>query len=169
MEISPHHAMAKRPGVSATFHFIAVKDQHCLLYNVIRLDASIFLFASAFLYFCYYTWHFKEFQVFISQNSFYSFWILVLLFLYYYRRNSSKYKKSFHTLYKYKQKTQEEIPWVFLYQLRLLNDSSNYTVTYCTSTFTNREFSSLFDSDWSDKFDSHFDVVTRHYHFSTFW
>ncbi|MED4051759.1 hypothetical protein [Priestia megaterium] len=65
MEISPHHAMAKRPGVSATFHFIAVKDQHCLLYNVIRLDASIFLFASAFLYFCYYTWHFKEFQVFI--------------------------------------------------------------------------------------------------------
>ena len=42
MEISPHHAMAKRPGVSATFHFIAVKDQHCLLYNVIRLDASIF-------------------------------------------------------------------------------------------------------------------------------
>jgi len=77
MEISPHHAMAKRPGVSATFHFIAVKDQHCLLYNVIRLDASIFLFASAFLYFCYYTWHFKEFQVFISQNPFYSFWILV--------------------------------------------------------------------------------------------
>ncbi|WP_170954521.1 hypothetical protein [Bacillus cereus] len=57
--------MAKRPGVSATFHFIAVKDQHCLLYNVIRLDASIFLFTSAFLYFCYYTWHFKEFQVFI--------------------------------------------------------------------------------------------------------
>ena len=42
MEISSHHAMAKRPGVSATFHFIAVKDQHCLLYNVIRLDASIF-------------------------------------------------------------------------------------------------------------------------------
>lgn len=24
--------MAKRPGVSATFHIIAVKDQHCLLY-----------------------------------------------------------------------------------------------------------------------------------------
>jgi hypothetical protein len=24
--------MAKRPGVSATLHIIAVKDQHCLLY-----------------------------------------------------------------------------------------------------------------------------------------
>jgi len=26
--------MAKRPGVSATFHFIAVKDQHRLLYII---------------------------------------------------------------------------------------------------------------------------------------
>ena len=34
--------MPWQAGVSATFHFIAVKDQHCLLYNVIRLDASIF-------------------------------------------------------------------------------------------------------------------------------
>ena len=49
------------------------------------------LFASAFLYFCYYTWHFKEFQVFIYQNSFYSFWVLFITFIYY-RRNSSKHK-----------------------------------------------------------------------------
>jgi hypothetical protein len=33
VKISHTLAMAKRPGVSATFHFIAVKDQHCLLYN----------------------------------------------------------------------------------------------------------------------------------------
>ncbi len=87
----------------------------------------------------------------------------------YYRRNSSKHKKHCLIHYINTNKNPRENPLGFLYQLRLLNDSSNYTVTYCTSTFTNREFSSLFDSDWSDKFDSHFDVVTRHYHFSTFW
>ena len=37
--------MAKRPGVSATFHIIAVKDQHCLLY--IKHNAI------ATLYFCH--------------------------------------------------------------------------------------------------------------------
>ncbi len=88
----------------------------------------------------------------------------------YYRRNSSKHKDILLFIIRTQRNPPKEKSFGgVLYQLRLLNDSSNYTVTYCTSTFTNREFSSLFDSDWSDKFDSHFDVVTRHYHFSTFW
>jgi hypothetical protein len=32
--------MAKRPGVSATFHIIAVKDQHCLLYIKDKANAT---------------------------------------------------------------------------------------------------------------------------------
>lgn len=92
-----------------------------------------------------------------------------IAFLYTIEETRQNVKTLSYSLYQHKEKPQRKIPWGFLYQLRLLNDSSNYTVTYCTSTFTNREFSSLFDSDWSDKFDSHFDVVTRHYHFSTFW
>jgi hypothetical protein len=32
--------MAKRPGVSATFHIIAVKDQHCLLYIKHKVNAT---------------------------------------------------------------------------------------------------------------------------------
>jgi hypothetical protein len=35
VKISHTLAMAKRPGVSATFHIIAVKDQHCLLYIIV--------------------------------------------------------------------------------------------------------------------------------------
>ncbi|MBT2725545.1 hypothetical protein J7E63_01160 [Bacillus sp. ISL-75] len=41
--------MAKRPGVSATFHIIAVKDQHCLLYIKHKTNATlitIFFYAS---------------------------------------------------------------------------------------------------------------------------
>ena len=39
--------MAKRPGVSATFHIIAVKDQHCLLYIKHKANATFITF---FLY-----------------------------------------------------------------------------------------------------------------------
>lgn len=43
MEISFTLAMAKRPGVSATFHFIAVKDQRLLLYIKSIANASFFI------------------------------------------------------------------------------------------------------------------------------
>jgi len=42
MEISCTLAMAKQPGVSATFHFIAVKDQHLILYRYTNEIASYF-------------------------------------------------------------------------------------------------------------------------------
>ncbi|WP_312097486.1 hypothetical protein [Niallia sp.] len=39
--------MAKRPGVSATSHIIAVKDQHCLLYiKTPRKATTIIIFLS---------------------------------------------------------------------------------------------------------------------------
>jgi hypothetical protein len=40
VKISHTLAMAKRPGVSATFHIIAVKDQHCLLYIKHKTNAT---------------------------------------------------------------------------------------------------------------------------------
>ncbi|EMI15082.1 isxac3 transposase [Bacillus stratosphericus LAMA 585] len=51
----------------------------------------------------------------------------------------------------------------------LLNDSRNDARTYSTSTLTDRETSSFFDSDSRDKFNFHLSVIARHYHFSTFW
>lgn len=93
---------------------------------------------------------------------------MILQFIYY-RRNSSKLKNRLSSIINKNKKPKGKSLEFHIYQLRLLNDSCNYTVTYSTSTFTNRELSSLFDCDWSDKFDSHFNVVTRHYHFSTFW
>jgi len=55
--------MAKRPGVSATFCFIAVKDQHCLLYiNIIRKAILKLIFFLRFVHFDYYTATFAIFQ-----------------------------------------------------------------------------------------------------------
>ena len=56
-----------------------------------------------------------------------------------------------------------------LFTRKLFNDCSNTTRTYSTSTFSDSECKTLFHSDWMDKFDSHFDVVTRHTHFCTCW
>ena len=56
--------MAKRPGVSATFRIIAVKDQHRLLY--IKHNAiATFIFAShlCFTHFFYYKGWFDKIQV----------------------------------------------------------------------------------------------------------
>lgn len=61
MEISFTLAMAKRPGVSATFHFIAVKDQRLLLYIIFIFNASfLFLFfANCLSYYTYFVMHFQ--------------------------------------------------------------------------------------------------------------
>jgi len=61
MEISFTLAMAKRPGVSATFHFIAVKDQRLLLYINFMANASfLFLFSTNCL--SHYTYFTTVFQ-----------------------------------------------------------------------------------------------------------
>jgi len=42
MKIPCTHAMAKRPGVSATSHFIAHKSQHLILYIKSIMNATFF-------------------------------------------------------------------------------------------------------------------------------
>jgi len=65
--------MAKRPGVSATFHIIAVKDQHCLLYIKHIANATPivkFFLCFCFEHFSYYSGSYSLFQqlLLISRN-----------------------------------------------------------------------------------------------------
>ena len=53
-------------------------------------------------------------------------------------------------------------PWLF-------NNCSNLTWTYCSTTFTDSESKTLFHSDWVNKFNCDFYVITRHTHFYTIW
>lgn len=54
--------MAKRPGVSATFHIIAVKDQHCLLYIKHKVNATVITNLLCFEHFSYYNEAAARFQ-----------------------------------------------------------------------------------------------------------
>jgi hypothetical protein len=66
--------MAKRPGVSATFHIIAVKDQHCLLYIKHKANATLITNLLCFEHFSYYNEANVRFQenIRILLISFYS-------------------------------------------------------------------------------------------------
>ena len=50
----------------------------------------------------------------------------------------------------------------------LVEDFSNLTRTYCTTTFTDSEAETYVDSYSVDEFYRDFYVIARHYHFSTF-
>src|SRR5699024_7603883 len=52
--------------------------------------------------------------------------------------------------------------------IRLLDDCSNTSRSYCTSTFTDSETKSLLHSYWMDQFNCHFYVISRHAHFCSF-
>src|SRR5699024_4291584 len=52
---------------------------------------------------------------------------------------------------------------------RLCVDFRYDSSTNCTSAFTDRKFSTFFDSDWCNQFNRDCNVVTRHNHFSSFW
>ena len=54
-------------------------------------------------------------------------------------------------------------------RMKLFDDFGYNAGTYCSTAFSDRESQTFFDSDWSDQFDSHSDVVARHAHFCTFW
>src|SRR5690554_1092328 len=51
---------------------------------------------------------------------------------------------------------------------RLLDDLGDHAGTNGTAAFTNREAQTIFHGDRSDQGNSHFHVVTRHYHLNTF-
>ena len=60
------------------------------------------------------------------------------------------------------------IEYLLSISLSLFHDLSYLTGTYCTATFTDREFQTFFHRDRSDQLYSQVDVITRHYHFNTF-
>ena len=51
----------------------------------------------------------------------------------------------------------------------LFQDFSNLSGTYCTATFADREFQTLFHRDGLDQFYVQVGVIARHYHLSTSW
>ncbi len=50
---------------------------------------------------------------------------------------------------------------------RLLNDCSNPTRTYCSTTLTDSKVKTLLHSYRMDKFNCHFYIITRHTHICT--
>ena len=51
----------------------------------------------------------------------------------------------------------------------LFYNFSYLACTYCTAAFADGEFQTFFHRNWLDQLNSKTDVITRHYHFSTFW
>ena len=53
--------------------------------------------------------------------------------------------------------------------LRLVNEFSYLTSTYCSTTLTDCELETLVDRYWINEVNSDCYVVTRHYHLYTLW
>ena len=49
-------------------------------------------------------------------------------------------------------------------KIELLNNFVNNTSTNCVATFTDCKSHTFFDCNRSDKFNFHYNVITRHYH-----
>ena len=58
--------------------------------------------------------------------------------------------------------------WDFKVRIFLIKKFCNLTRTYCAATFADSETQTYTTSYWVDQFHSDFQVVTWHYHFSSF-
>jgi len=57
----------------------------------------------------------------------------------------------------------------FIYLVKLLNNLSNLTSSYSSSTLTDSELKTFFHCDRLDQLYSDANVITWHYHLSSFW